>query len=278
MTSFRRACVSGLAAGAGALAFGTVASPPSAATFTLNMSAPATAIVAQPFVIQASGTDPTDQGALYLEIDSIVTSVATSCPSGYLNAAQLATSTGGDLVAFDQRENLDAAGGFSMPLGYTPKAAGQWLFCGYTDDGATDTLATSSAPVNIQAARRLSACLRVPACRDREAGRQDQAARGALGRQAPLQRGRLVQRPEQLRVPMARERQGKEGGAQRDARRHPQAAWAQGAVQRTGLQRRRRRHCGQRCLQGPLRSGARRTASRRLRATDSSGGPPRLVA
>jgi hypothetical protein len=152
MTSFRRACVSGLAAGAGALAFGAVASPASAATFTLNMSAPVTAIVGQPFVIQASGTDPTDQGALYLEIDSIATSVATSCPSGYLNAAQLATSTGGDLVAFDQRENLDAAGGFSMPLGYTPKAAGQWLFCGYTDDGATDTLATSSAPVNIQAA------------------------------------------------------------------------------------------------------------------------------
>jgi hypothetical protein len=150
--SFRRACASGLAAAAGALAFGTAASAAPAATFTLNISAPATAVVGQPFVIQASGTDPTDQGALYLEIDSIATSVATGCPSGYLNAAQLATSTGGDLVAFDQRENLDAAGSFSMPLGYTPKAAGQWLFCGYTDDGATDTLAASSVPVNIQAA------------------------------------------------------------------------------------------------------------------------------
>jgi hypothetical protein len=150
--SLRRACVSGLAAGAGALAFGTAASPAPAATFTLNLSAPATAVVGQPFVIQASGTDPTDQGALYLEIDSIATSVATSCPSGYLTAAQLATSTGGDLVAFDQRENLDAAGGFSMPVGYTPKTAGQWLFCGYTDDGATNTLAASSVPVNIQAA------------------------------------------------------------------------------------------------------------------------------
>ena len=34
-----------------------------------------------------------------------------------------------------------------MPVGYTPKAAGQWLFCGYTDDGATDTLASSSVNV-----------------------------------------------------------------------------------------------------------------------------------
>jgi hypothetical protein len=152
VTSFRRACISTLTAGAGALALGLAASPAPAANFTLSLSAPATAVVGQPFVIQASGTDPTDQGALYLEIDSIATSVATSCPTGYLSAAQLATSTGGDLVAFDQRENLDAAGSFSMPVGYTPKAAGQWLFCGYTDDGATDTLATSSVAVNIQAA------------------------------------------------------------------------------------------------------------------------------
>jgi hypothetical protein len=145
-------CVVGLAAGAGALTFGVAASPATAASFTLNMSAPATAVVGTPFVIQASGTDPTDQGALYLEIDAIAASVATSCPSGYLDAAQLATSTGGSLVAFDQRENLDAAGSFSAPVGYTPKAAGQLLFCGYTDDAATDTLAASSVSVNVQAA------------------------------------------------------------------------------------------------------------------------------
>lgn len=123
-----------------------------AAPFTLTMSAPAVAVVGQPLVIQASGTDPTDQGALYLEVDALSASVATSCPSGYLDAAQLATSTGGALVAFDQRENLDAVGSFSAPVGYTPKAAGPLVFCGYTDDGATDTLAASSAAVNVQAA------------------------------------------------------------------------------------------------------------------------------
>ena len=143
MRALSRTSLSSLAVGAGALALGAATSPALAAPFALSLSAPATATVGQPFVIQASGTDPTDQGALYLEIDAIPAGVATSCPSGYLDAAQLATSTGGALVAFDQRENLDATGSFSTPVGDTPKAAGQVLFCGYTDDGATDTLAAS---------------------------------------------------------------------------------------------------------------------------------------
>jgi hypothetical protein len=134
------------------LALGVAAASAFGATFTLALSGPATAVVGHPFVIQAGGTDPTDQGALYLEIDAIPTTVTSTCPSGYLSGSQLATSTGGDLVAFDQRENLDAAGNFSNPVGYTPKAQGGLLFCGYTDDGATDTLATSSMIVNVQSA------------------------------------------------------------------------------------------------------------------------------
>jgi hypothetical protein len=130
---------------------GLGASPAFAATFTLGLAAPAAGTVGAPFVIQASGTDPTDQGALYLEVDAIPASVTTSCPSTYLAGSQLATSTGGSLVALDQRENFDAAGNFSLPVGYTPSSAGQWLFCGYTDDGATDTLATASAVVNVTA-------------------------------------------------------------------------------------------------------------------------------
>jgi hypothetical protein len=85
-------------------------------------------------------------------VDEISASVASSCPSDYLAGSQLATSTGGRLVAFDQRENLDAAGNFSVPVGYTPSAAGGQLLCGYTDDGATDTLATATLSLNITAA------------------------------------------------------------------------------------------------------------------------------
>src|SRR6476469_1578937 len=79
----------------------------SAATFTLTLTGPTTGVVGQPLVLHAGGTDPTDQGALYLEVDEISGSVASTCPSDYLAASQLATSTGGRLIALDQRENLD---------------------------------------------------------------------------------------------------------------------------------------------------------------------------
>ena len=83
--------------GSGLLASGVAAAPALGATFTLSLSGPSTAVVGHPFVIQASGTDPTDQGALYLEVDAIPTTVTSTCPSGYLSGSQLATSTGGTL-------------------------------------------------------------------------------------------------------------------------------------------------------------------------------------
>jgi hypothetical protein len=47
-------------------------------------------------------------------------------------------------VAFDERENFDSPGNFSNPNAFTAQSPGQSLFCGYTDDGAGDTLATAS--------------------------------------------------------------------------------------------------------------------------------------
>jgi hypothetical protein len=120
--------------------------------YTLTLSAPPSATVGQPLVIQASGTDPTDAGTLYLDIDEISTSVVSTCPSGYLVGSQLATSTGGKLVAFIIRENLDAAGNFAMPIGYTPSAPGAQILCGYTEDGATNTLANYTLPITVNAA------------------------------------------------------------------------------------------------------------------------------
>ena len=71
--------------------------------------------------------------------------VAPPSSDSYLDGGQLASSTGGDLVAFDERENFDASGAFSNPNAFTATAPGKVLFCGYTDDGATDTLAIASA-------------------------------------------------------------------------------------------------------------------------------------
>jgi hypothetical protein len=137
--------------GAGVVALG-VAGPAAADIFTLTLKAPATTVAGQPVGIQASGIDPTDQSALYLELDAVPTSVATACPSGYLDGGQLASGSGGDLIAFDQREDFDTAGNFANAEAFTPTSPGQLLLCAYTDDGAGDTLATASAILNVQAA------------------------------------------------------------------------------------------------------------------------------
>lgn len=150
MSSSRVRRISGTALCAGLVAGLGVAAAPALAD-TLALSAPATGAVGQAFVINSSGTNSIDDGTLYLEIDAIPASVTTTCPAGYLDGSQLAASTGGSHVAFDQRENEDANGNFTAVDGFTPSAAGGVLFCGYTDDGATDTLATASAVVNVGA-------------------------------------------------------------------------------------------------------------------------------
>jgi hypothetical protein len=123
-------------------------------TFSLKLSLPSPGIVGKTLAVTASGNDPTDAGALYLEIDAIPTSLATTCPTGYLNGSQLASSTSsGALVAFDQPEDFDASGNFSNVNGYTPNTTGQFLLCGYTDDGAGDTLAIDSMTTSIVAAQ-----------------------------------------------------------------------------------------------------------------------------
>ena len=136
-----RHCV---AAAAGILiALGAAASPAWGDGYTLNLSAPPTAAVGQPVVIQATGSNPpTDFFSSWLDVSAIPASVLSACPVGYLNASQVASSTyaqGGEVVANGQREDVDAAGNFSMPIVYTPTMPGQFLICGYTNDGATAT-------------------------------------------------------------------------------------------------------------------------------------------
>jgi hypothetical protein len=150
MRSCRRAGLLGVASLAASLALAVASSQAVAATFTLNLSVPPSGTDGQAMAITASGNDPTDGGALYLEIDVIPTTLSTTCPTGYLNGSQLAASTpSGSLVAFDQRETFDAAGNFSNINAYTPGATGKFLFCAYTDDGAGDTLATASMTTSI---------------------------------------------------------------------------------------------------------------------------------
>jgi hypothetical protein len=153
MTSFMRVPLVVVLFGAATLASGFAASAALADTFTLSMSLASAGTVGNAVVITSTGNDPTDGGALYLEIDAIPSTLTTTCPAGYNNAGQLAASTpAGALVAFDEREDFDASGNFSNVNAWVPNSAGQYLVCGYTDDGALDTLATASMVANITVA------------------------------------------------------------------------------------------------------------------------------
>lgn len=143
----RLAC---LVVSAAALAVGAPAATALEPGYTLNISGPSTAIVGAPVVFQATGSNPSDDFfTSWLDVDAIPASVVSTCPDGYLTASQLADTTGGDHVTVAQREDADAAGHFSMPFGYTPKAPGRLLICGYTNDGATSTRAISSLVLDV---------------------------------------------------------------------------------------------------------------------------------
>ncbi len=149
-----RARISTLAA---LFALGVAASPALAQTYTLNLSGPTTATVGKSTIMQASGSNPPDDFfSSWLDVSAIPTSVLATCPADYLNAAQVARSAyadGGDVVVTAQRENVDAAGNFSLPFGYTPTKAGRFLLCGYTNDGATYTHTTASMTVDVSGDR-----------------------------------------------------------------------------------------------------------------------------
>jgi hypothetical protein len=196
------------------------------------------------------------------------------CPSGYLNASQVASSTyaqGGEVGANGQREDVDAAGNFSMPIAFTPTKSGQFLICGYTNDGATTTLAASSLILSVQGSGPWPA--RVAASARREARQPHEAARNALCEKTRLQPGQLVERPEPLLLPLARERQAQAGRNRPDPRRHTRAPRPQGAVQSDGVQRRRRRRRSQPAVAHPLNLS---TTDSRWRASCTRYLPPSL--
>ena len=98
-----------------ALAVATAPAGANAPGYSLTLSGAPTGTVGTPYQITGSGTDPTDQGALYLEIDSFPASFTTTCPSDYLTASQEAPAAGGSHVAFDERENFDSNGQLLEP-------------------------------------------------------------------------------------------------------------------------------------------------------------------
>jgi hypothetical protein len=130
-----------------------------ASGFSLNVAAEAPATVGKPLLLHVTGTIPPEDlpYPYWFSMAAIPSHVLSACPADHWTAHQIAISTGGALITFDQRESADSSGNFAFDVGATPTAPGTVLLCGYTDDGETDTLAAASllldihpgAPVNV---------------------------------------------------------------------------------------------------------------------------------
>jgi hypothetical protein len=113
-----------------AVGLAAVAASPAAAQ-SLSLTGPSAGAVGAPSVLQATGTVPADAFLTrYINVYAIPASVVGTCPADFQNAMQLGYATaaqGGDTVALA----VPVEGSFSIPVAYTPAAAGRFILCGY---------------------------------------------------------------------------------------------------------------------------------------------------
>jgi hypothetical protein len=105
-------------------------------------------------VVQATGQNPppSEWWALsWIQAGAIPTSVMAACPADQASGIGVATSAGGDLLEIAMPPNLDTTGAFANVIGWTPRYAGEWLICGYQNDGAGATLARDQISVHVTA-------------------------------------------------------------------------------------------------------------------------------
>jgi hypothetical protein len=145
-----------MALAAGALA---VCTAPAAAApgYSIAISGPSTATVGKPILLTVSGKNPSPAESwfnTYIGVDAIPASVIAACPTEYLEGVQISESTwasGGQHLAGPQVEVRDAAGNWSIPVGFTPSAPGKTLVCAYSQN-VTNTLAQTQHVVQVSAA------------------------------------------------------------------------------------------------------------------------------
>jgi hypothetical protein len=143
-----------LAAVTCALALGG-ASPAMADSYSINLSGPASVVVGQPVLIQASGVNPPpDQywSASWIDVVAIPGRNISACPPSAQDGLQVAPQLGGAILDIALRPNLDETGSYTNQIGLTPIAPGALLICAYEDDGAGLTLSRASFTLNIEAA------------------------------------------------------------------------------------------------------------------------------
>jgi hypothetical protein len=140
-------------AASAAIALGAQAAPALADGFSLKLTPQSEAVVGKPMIVQATGTIPPDEVwfPYWFSLDAISTSVTTTCPADRWVGTQFGLNNG-SVVVLSQSEKPDSAGNFAIPVAVTPSAPGTVLLCGYTDDGATATLAGASLMLDIKPA------------------------------------------------------------------------------------------------------------------------------
>ena len=161
MTSPTRIIKSLVLAAFAVVALGAAATPALGATYTLNLSAPASAAVGQPVVITASGVKPPPDQFWYLSwivVVAIPKSAVSDCPYGAQDGTSVAAGAGGKIVEIALRPHDDAQGNFYNTTAFTPWAPGPFLICGYMDNEEGQTLVRAT-PLNldVQAAGTASA-------------------------------------------------------------------------------------------------------------------------
>jgi hypothetical protein len=116
---------------------------------TLTLSGPATVPVGTTITLTAAGNDQLYQS--YLWVDVLPATSTTTCPAGFETGNQVATASGGGVVAGPELETQDANGNFTMLVVFKPApVSGTVLFCAYTQGFGTDTFAMSSLLVTFQ--------------------------------------------------------------------------------------------------------------------------------
>lgn len=147
----RRKLTALLLAASGIVALGAAASPALAATYTMNLSAPASATVGQPVVIEASGVKPPPDQFWYLSwivVVAIPKSVVSDCPLGAQDGYGVAAGAGGKIVEIALRPHEDVAGNYYNTTAFTTWAPGPFLICGYMDNEEGQTLVRAT-PLNL---------------------------------------------------------------------------------------------------------------------------------
>lgn len=153
MKRLARTSICALAA-TGVLGLGASAGPALADSYSLDLTGPATAAVGQPVVFQATGQNPPPSewwATSWIKAGAIPASVMPSCPADQSSGIGVATGAGGDLLEIAMPPNLDPTGAFNNVIGWTPRYAGDWLICGYQDDGVGYTLARDQLTVHVTA-------------------------------------------------------------------------------------------------------------------------------